>query len=141
MKKIIVLVISLLALASIGFGQARTVKQQEARNASAKWLQTGESNDGSGDAVYMNVADIGKVATLAIFDVKMLKNGLTIYTTLAVNCLSRGYIGTNTFVQATPTGKLLRMEMYDMKHPVEIEKDSVVGDMADYACRNGVEIK
>lgn len=136
--KVIVLILSLLVFSSIGLGQTRTVKQQLAVNENADWSEFGENDDGG--KVYLNASNVSKMATLAIFDVKMEINGVILYFTTAVNCVEGAYLSTNAFVQATPNGKLVRMPQYDMKRAQEIQ-GGVLKDMATYSCKYGKEIK
>jgi hypothetical protein len=121
-----------LALASIGFGQTRTVKQQVIRNAVATWVKAGEAPNG--DGLYLNTKSIDKLVTLALFDVKLERNGIVLYMTVAVNCVAETYLATNVFVQSTPTAHLVRMKMYDMRAPVALDTGGLQ-DAAMYACR------
>jgi hypothetical protein len=136
--KVITLVFSLLLLVSIGFGQSRTVKQQEIVNATANWVSYAETD--KGDKHYINLNNVSKAITLAFFEVKMENNGVLMYATIAVNCIEDTYLATNVFVQATPTGKLVRMPQYDMKGVAEIG-DGGLQEAAEYACKNGKELK
>lgn len=131
----VALALVIFALASIGFGQVRTEKQQEAVNKKAKWVAVG--SDENDDTVYMDVSDVSKVATLALFNVKMEKRGILLYSTMVVNCLTEGYLVTNVFAQSSPNAALVRMKSLDMAEPVPYEKGGAVYDMAEYACRYG----
>ena len=138
MKKVIALALSLLVLVSVGIGQTRTAKQQAKRNSTAVWEEFGKAADG--DRLFMNVADMSKAANLAIFDIKAEVNGVLMYSTIMVNCMSEMYLGTNTFVQSSESAELFRLPDYDMKKVVPLNENTPIFTMSMHACRNGKDI-
>lgn len=135
MKRLGLIVLLTIGLVTIGYSQTRTVKMQQVRNNSAIWQNFGVNN--LNEYLALNTADIIRSRDMAIFDIKLDKNGSVLYYSVVVDCIKENWLATNTFIQNEPSGKLYRMPQYDMKRRSQAERGTTISNMLVFACKSG----
>lgn len=136
LKRTIIFVALLLALAGIGFGQENRmhVKTMQGIIAKADWVLV--TTDVNENPVYVDRTDMVRIASVVMFYSKFIKRDTIVYTTVAGNCTTDNFIQTNGFSVYPDSPRLYEVSLETDNILLKARPDSIGAALLDYTCKN-----